>query len=202
MNEIDIEAVVITGHIRDERNHFVELSSDNFRHAWNAIKLNNKWILVDSTWGTSDDASTSEFYFDTKPEFAIITRYPENSEWQLLEEPLSLEEFNNSIFISPIWFYCGFSDIPKLKADGDYYYFIFRKSDRNWSVNLQYSSDNLNFNPVLSIEPIVQDGFTFYRFNKNQVPEKVFFKVNITKLTQNGKQYSTSTYSDVINFKI
>ncbi|NCP91236.1 MAG: hypothetical protein GW827_13595, partial [Flavobacteriales bacterium] len=67
----DIETVVISGHIRDLRNHYVELESDdNFRHAWNAIKLNDKWILVDTTWGTSKDQETSEYYFDIKPEFS------------------------------------------------------------------------------------------------------------------------------------
>ena len=95
MDEIDIEASVISGHIRDLRNHYVELESDdNYRHAWNAIKLNGKWILVDTTWGTSKEHETSEYYFDIKPEFSIITHYPEKSKWQLLKEPLTLEEFN------------------------------------------------------------------------------------------------------------
>lgn len=50
MYKIDIEVVVISGYIRDSRNHYVELESDdNFRHAWNAIKLNNEWILIDTT---------------------------------------------------------------------------------------------------------------------------------------------------------
>ncbi|MCH7784636.1 MAG: hypothetical protein IIB06_04355 [Bacteroidetes bacterium] len=204
MNEIDIDVVVISGHIRDERNHYVELSTDdNFRHAWNSIKLNGKWILIDTTWGTSDETTTSEFYFDMKPEFAIITHYPENSKWQLLKKPLSLEEFNKSKFVNPIWFFVGFSDIPKLKADQDYYYFTFRNNpNNNWLVNLQYSSDNLNFNQIMDIKLIVQDGYTYYRFDKTQIPEKAFFKVNISELKLEGNQYSSSVYKDVINFKI
>src|SRR5690606_6179033 len=91
MDEVDIETAIISGHIRDERNHYVELfKDDNFRQAWNAIKLNNECILVDSTWGTSNENTTSEFYFDMKPEWAIITHYPEDSKWQLLEKPLTL----------------------------------------------------------------------------------------------------------------
>src|SRR5690606_17831894 len=115
-------AVIISGYIRDERNHYVEFTKDDgFRHGWNAIKLNEKWILVDTTWGTSSDSTTSEFYFDMKPEWAIITHFPEDSNWQLLKKPLTLEEFNNSKFISPIWFFVGYSDIPKLMSDKDYY---------------------------------------------------------------------------------
>jgi len=197
----DIETVVISGHIRDERNHYVELSEKNFRHAWNAIKINNKWLLVDSTWGTTNDKSQSEFYFDIKPEFLIISHYPKDSNWQILEKPLSLEEFNNSKFVKQIWFFSGFPDIPKLKADQDYYYFVFQNNPNSrWSVGLRYSSDNINFKPIEDIVPIVQDGYTYYRFDKTQIAEKAFFKVKIMKLGEN--QFSSYEYRDVINFKI
>ena len=73
MMEADIEVEYIIGHIRDERNHYVELSSDKFTHAWNSIKLNGKWILIDTTWGSSYNISQSEFYFDIKPELSINT---------------------------------------------------------------------------------------------------------------------------------
>lgn len=203
MNDIDVESVIVTGHIRDEKNHYVEpLKDDNFRHAWNAVKLNGKWILVDSTWGTSDEAETSEFYFDMKPEWAIMTHFPEDSKWQLLEEPLTLEEFNNSKFVKPIWFFVGFSDIPKLMADEDFYYFVFNQSNTGWSVNLQYSTDNIQFEHIIGIEPITQDGKIYYRFDKNKIPEKAFFKVNISKLELDGSQYLNYVHKDVINFKI
>ena len=52
-----------------------------------------------------------------KPEFSIITHYPENDKWQLLEKPLTLEEFNNSQFIKPIWFKIGFTEIPNFYAE-------------------------------------------------------------------------------------
>jgi len=202
MDWVDIETVVISGHIRDERNHYVELETDDsFRHAWNAIKINDKWILIDTTWGTSEEKETTEFYFDIKPEFSIVSHYPKNSKWQLLKEPLSLEEFNNSKFIKPIWFFVGFSDIPKLMSDKDYYYFVFKNNPNlEWNVGLKFSSDNINFKSIENIEPIVQDGYTYCRFLKNQIPEKAFFKINLLKLGEN--QFSYSEYKDVINFKI
>ena len=119
-------ASFLTGFIRDDRNHYVELESDSdFSHAWNAIKLNGRWILIDTTWGTSLDENVSDFYFDMDPERAIITHYPKKSSWQLLKEPLSLKAFNESKFIKPIWFKVGYSDKPQLKHDSKYYYFIF-----------------------------------------------------------------------------
>jgi len=204
MNEIDIEAVVISGHIRDLRNHYVELESDdNFRHAWNAIKLNGKWILVDTTWGTSNDKETSEYYFDIKPELSIITHYPTDSKWQLLKEPLTLEEFNKSQFVKPIWFMIGFSEAPKLMADKEFYYFTFENLPNNdWSVSLKMSTDNLNFEPISDIQVIDQDGRTYFRFGKVQVPEKAYFKVKIVKFENNGDQLYKTEHENVINFKI
>jgi len=200
----DIETVVISGHIRDLRNHYVELESDdNFRHAWNAIKLNDKWILVDTTWGTSKDQETSEYYFDIKPEFSIITHYPENKKWQLLEMPLTLAEFNNSQFVKPIWFMIGFTEVPKLMADKDFYYFTFQDLPKNeWSVSLKMSADNLNFEPIKDIEVIDQDGRIYFRFGKEQVPKTAFFKIKIVKFKNDGDQLYKTEHEDVINFKI
>jgi len=204
MNEIDIEAIVISGHIRSIRNHYVELDSDdNYRHAWNAIKLNDKWILVDSTWGTSKDQETSEYYFDIKPEFSILTHYPEDRKWQLLEQPLTLEEFNNSQFIKPIWFMVGFTEVPKLMIDKEYYYFTFQDLPNNkWSVSLKMSTDNLDFEAIYGIKVIDQDGRKYFRFGKTEVPGTAFFKVKIAKFENVGDQLYKTEYDNVINFKI
>jgi len=204
MDEIDIEAAIIIGHIRDERNHYVELTKDdNFRHGWNAIKLNNKWILIDTTWGTSKKEEYSEFYFDIKPEYSIITHFPEDSNWQLLKEPLSLEEFNKSQFIKPIWFMIGFTEVPKLMADNDFYYYTFQNLPNNkWSVSLKMSTDNLNFEPINNIEVINQDGTIYFRFRKEQVPKTAYFKVKIVKFENQGDQLYKTEHDNVINFKI
>ncbi|WP_028889727.1 transglutaminase domain-containing protein [Tenacibaculum ovolyticum] len=196
MDQMDIESVIISGHIRDSRNHYVELKKDDdFRHGWNAIKLNEKWIIVDTTWGTSNDISQSEYYFDIKPELAIITHYPENPEWQLLEKPLSLVEFNNSKFIEPFWFMNGFTDSPKLKADKEFYYLVFKTNkNKSWSIKLLFSKDNKNFNPIQNITTIEQGGFTYLKFNKPEVSQNGFYKINLLKniLTE---------YYNIINFK-
>lgn len=200
MTDINIENKVISGHIRDERNHYIELNTDqNFSHAWNIIKLNDKWIIIDTTWGTSSDSSQSDFYFNIKPERAIITHYPEESKWQLLKSPLTLEEFNNSKFIKPFWFFVGFSDIPKLMNDKDYYYFVFTKNlNTEWSPYLLHSSDNIDFKHIRELESINQDGKTYYKFKKSVIAEKTFFKVNLSHLKNNQMR----TYKDIINFKI
>jgi transglutaminase/protease-like cytokinesis protein 3 len=196
MMEADIEVEYIIGHIRDERNHYVELSSDKFTHAWNSIKLNGKWILIDTTWGSSYNISQSEFYFDIKPELSINTHYPKNSKWQLLKKPLSLEDFNNSKFVKLIWFFSGFTDIPKLKKDNNYYYFVYKTNNenRNLSVKLLISKDNLNYETIENTVKIEQDGITYVRFEKSKIPEKAFYKVHLL-------ENDYIIYSNVLSFK-
>ena len=72
-------------------------------HAYNAVKLKNKWYLIDSTWGAGyilKDHFVKEyepFYFCIKPEFIINTHYPLNENWQLLERPIKFEQFKSNI---------------------------------------------------------------------------------------------------------
>lgn len=196
---VEIETVVISGHIRDTRNHYIELEKDdNFSHAWNAIKIEGKWMLVDTTWGNSNDPSQSEYYFNINPKWLIITHFPKNKKWQLLEKQLTLEEFNKSKYVKPIWFYLGFEEIPKLMADKNYYYFTYKKPNINCSVNLQYSSDNTNFNFIKNIKKIEQEGVIYYKFSKENINEKTFFKVGLSRIQGSF----TTSYDDVINFKI
>lgn len=203
MNEVEIEVVTISGHIRDERNHFIALNDKDFKHAWNAIKLNGKWILIDTTWGTSNNKETSEFYFDIKPEYLIITHYPNDSKWQLLKEPLTLEQFNNSQFVRPIWFMVGFTEIPKLMTDEEFYYFTFQDlPDNKWSVSLTMSTDNSSFEPINDIRVIEKDGRTYFQFGKTQVPKKAYFKVKIGKIENVEDGFIKTEYGDVINFKL
>ncbi|WP_348743563.1 transglutaminase domain-containing protein [Tenacibaculum sp. 190524A05c] len=197
MDECDIEVEIVSGHIRDARNHFVELDNDNdFRHAWNAVKLNDKWILVDTTWGTSYDPVQSKFYFDIKPELAINTHYPEDSKWQLLENPLSLKEFNDSKFVQLIWFFSGYSDVPTLKRDKSFYYLVYKQNTtkKDLYTALEISENNKNFKPIPNLIRINQNGYTYLRFKRDSIPNKAYYKVHLYK---DGYVY----YDNVISFK-
>ncbi|KAM4771186.1 uncharacterized protein WCC33_003021 [Rhinophrynus dorsalis] len=79
--------------------------SGESNHAWNAVYLNKRWHLIDTTWGagSADSSSNSfkfrynEFYFLTHPALFIEEHFPDNQNWQLLQTPLSLKQFEGNL---------------------------------------------------------------------------------------------------------
>jgi transglutaminase/protease-like cytokinesis protein 3 len=83
-------------------------------HAWNAVKINGSWYLIDCTWGAGyidDDKKYvrrfDDHYFMTPPSEFIYDHFPEDSRWQLLEHPLSKSEFEKQAFLKPEFFKYG-----------------------------------------------------------------------------------------------
>jgi hypothetical protein len=75
-------------------------------HAWNAIKIDGRWRLVDVTWGAGGvkrvasgpghpfgtfERRFDPFYFSTPPERMIYDHWPSDPRWQLLDPPMSEE---------------------------------------------------------------------------------------------------------------
>lgn len=69
-------------------------------HAWNAVFIDQKWYLLDATWGSSLLDKTNDFvqtykegYFLTSPELFIINHLPADPMWQLLDCPVPAQLF-------------------------------------------------------------------------------------------------------------
>lgn len=69
-------------------------------HAWNAVRIEDRWYLVESTWGSGYIDENQRFirrftgyYFLTPPEQLIYTHFPEDARWQLLDVQMSREKF-------------------------------------------------------------------------------------------------------------
>lgn len=127
--EMGLEAVVIEGYARayDYGVGNSDLSSseaprdlskaealrDRANHAWNAVKIDGDWYLLDVTWGagTLDNEqfkpNFNSFYFATAPAQFIYEHFPSNSAWQLLSKPYSKEEFKQLPDVSSQFFKNG-----------------------------------------------------------------------------------------------
>lgn len=106
-----LEAVVIRGRGKGYGYTVGSKIPKSSNHAWNAVKIEGVWRLVDSTWGAGyldpEEGFVErfeEFYFLTPPENLVWTHLPEDPNWQLLNAPLSKEEFERLVYAKPPFF--------------------------------------------------------------------------------------------------
>lgn len=97
--EVGIQCEMIPGYSKGygyvSRNSFT-----NSDHAWNAVYLNNKWHLLDVTWGAGGINDKQKFvkdfnedYFLTDTATFVFKHIPLDPMWQLLDCPVSIEDF-------------------------------------------------------------------------------------------------------------
>lgn len=100
-DEVGVESEIIIGVARDHGRPFRKVHKNS--HAWNAIKLEGKWHLLDATWGAGyTNAKVTKFsrrvtssFFLTAPTLFAQNHLPNDEKWQLLESPISKKEFPN-----------------------------------------------------------------------------------------------------------
>ncbi|XP_061700921.1 kyphoscoliosis peptidase [Syngnathoides biaculeatus] len=84
-------------------------------HLWNAVLLGGQWFLMDACWGAgrvdmeheSFVKRFDDFYFLTDPEEFIVSHFPDEERWQLLEAPITLDEFERRVFKTSAFFAMG-----------------------------------------------------------------------------------------------
>lgn len=97
---LEIEAEVIKGYVRNDAREIGSLPNST-NHAWNAVKIDGKWLILDATWAAGHEFNGKwirEFnnYFFNMPTHKIFkTHYPEETLWVLRFGRMSLEEFYN-----------------------------------------------------------------------------------------------------------
>lgn len=84
-------------------------------HAWNAVRIDGQWRLLDATWGAGHvDADQRKFmrrfdahYFLTPPAQLVASHLPEEERWQLLGRPVRLADFERAPQRRPPFFQHG-----------------------------------------------------------------------------------------------
>ena len=72
------------------------VAADVYKHVWNAVEIDGAWYLVDPSWDASpvlDGSDDSNFFFLTPPSDFAYRHLPHNSDWQLLDTPISAAAF-------------------------------------------------------------------------------------------------------------
>jgi hypothetical protein len=83
-------------------------------HAWNAVFIDGRWVLVDCTWaaGSLNEEGQYEqvfepYYFDPRPDELIRTHFPVDPRWQLLPRPVTRAEFESGPLLKTAFFTAG-----------------------------------------------------------------------------------------------
>lgn len=125
--EMDLEAKVIFGYAKG--NDYLEGQVfENVNHAWNAVKIDGTWQLLDATWGAGMvnnnvwEKIYDENWYRTDPEYFIFSHMPENDYWQLLDTPITKTRFEELPNLKPVFFSWGFlpQDVYDLVDDANY----------------------------------------------------------------------------------
>lgn len=85
---------MISGYARPKLDAPVRLQEPD--HAWNAVRLDGEWRLLDATWSNGKDEWTGAYgrdYFLPPPELFVLNHLPANPVWQLLDHPVDTSWF-------------------------------------------------------------------------------------------------------------
>lgn len=101
-NRLGVKAVIVSGKVRSTSTAVG--FPDN--HAWNAAYFDNKWWLIEPTMGAGAFDGKKfvkrfkDVRFMTPPETSILTHFPTDRKWQLLDKPLTATEFEKQPKVS------------------------------------------------------------------------------------------------------
>jgi len=108
-----LEVVTISGWAKGYSYKAGDQINGPTNHAWNAVKINGGWYLIDSTWGAGSIVQQrfvrefDEAYFLTPQEQFIYNHLPEDSRWQLLSTPFSKNDFSALPYVHSKFFSYG-----------------------------------------------------------------------------------------------
>lgn len=155
-------------------------------HAWNSVKINNTWQLIDATWG-SGYLQNNKFvrrlnnnYYFADPDKLIKTHFPIDPIWQMKMFPITLYQFHTgatSTIKAQWWYQDSINDFLKL-SEIDKITTVARR------LNEFGTSSEVTAN--------------YYNYLKSREGEYFTKKLNSSG---NHFNHATEVYNEYINFK-
>ncbi|TXD54474.1 transglutaminase [Polaribacter sp. IC066] len=97
-NLLNIESEVIKGYTRNNADE-IGKTSKTVNHAWNAVKIDGSWVLLDATWAAGYNSGTgwirefNPYFFDIPKSKIFKSHYPEKPVWVLRFGRMTLDAF-------------------------------------------------------------------------------------------------------------
>jgi len=148
--EAGLETVEIRGYGKGYSYRPGQRFAGPYNHAWNAVKINGSWHLMDPTWGAGYLGKDGKYhrwfddhYFMTQPEQFIYDHLPEEESWQLLDRPLSQAQFEELVYVESDFFNLGLKVIERngsISAEGEVNILVYAPDDVVMMAGLESES--------------------------------------------------------------
>jgi len=169
-----------------------DLEKYDSNHAWNSVKVNDKWYLLDACWGSgnSNDSTTKftkerdEFYFMSDPKYFSYTHFPDDKKYFYHSNPFSKQQFINLPVVYSNFFYAGFDSFTPLngtidsKKNGKIQITVSKtdyKANNNFSGNLPVTSKKTEtrYNIENELTNVAEPSFILYHKLKAIIKYKI-----------------------------
>ncbi len=115
----NIESVYVRGVVKSDP---LRASAGFGPHAWNAVKVDGAWELLDATFGAGHRNSKNRFEFSFSPGYLFankqafsMSHFPMDDQWQLLDQPIDKKRFAEMTFLGPAMFEYNISKLSPLE---------------------------------------------------------------------------------------
>lgn len=161
-----LEAVMIDGHSKQGS---IPPDMEEADHAWNAVKIDGEWFLLDVTWAADTEGLE---YFCTPPEEFIKAHLPSDPMWQLLNNPVTTQQFKSGYF-------------PSQKKDTLFHFndsishFLLLSSTEQ---KIKSAENTFLFNPTKSNQKLLGQAYVDYAVSLTPLAEKLQLEGNLDTL--------------------
>lgn len=195
------------------------------QHAWNAAYIDGKWALFDSMWAAERLAmsanarlsqiakvgkmeyETDMFYFNANPSVFIYSHFPFEEEWQLLNPPMTLQQFQDGVLLKPAFFTHGLGLFSHQEG-------VIQVKDR-LIVRLAIPPNLVNvllftFNLKLDGRDEMFEGVNLSRFGMHEISPRDctvtfsfrFPKTGAYKLTMYARKVGDPLFTDICEYRV
>jgi len=110
-DELGLTVVEIDGFVKGSNYTPGDSFKGPYNHSWITVLIDSCWQFLDPTWGSGYINEKGEYvhefndyYFLIPPEELIYSHFPASMEWQLLDNTVTLREFENMVFLKDVFF--------------------------------------------------------------------------------------------------
>ncbi|KAK3579092.1 hypothetical protein CHS0354_029951 [Potamilus streckersoni] len=80
------------------------IEAPKFQHAWVAVSMDGHYCFVDPQMGASAEKFFMDHYFVTSPDELVLSHFPKDKKWLLMNQSVTLEEFQGVVKTWPAMF--------------------------------------------------------------------------------------------------